>query len=383
MLDVGLNVGVGTDGPASNNDLDMFEEVRLAAFIAKGSTGNPTALSARIALLMATRLGAQAMHLGDVTGSLEAGKRADLILVDVTALHNSPRFERDPNATYAQVVYAAKATDVTDVMINGKWVMRRRKLLTLNEEELLQQSQEYARKIDAFLIHREQSVLAKLIAIGGATEEESFEVQAKVSIQDIQPILASLEKPEIEIVRRRHYREYDSYFKFNDPEQGRLRFREDHFIDDNGEVTQVRSRLTHIGLVREHHFPEGALLSRSRFLAPADHSLRFYREYFEPKSEKEIEKDRLRYLVKYRGIEFFVNIDIINKPPLGNFLEVKSRTWSRKDAEQKARLVQQLIEYLGADSRDTVTKDYIQMAEELDRKHDLAGSDNYSWKKIV
>ena len=88
MLDLGLNVGIGTDGPASNNDLDMFEEMRLAAFLAKGSSGDPTALPARTTLFMATHLGAKALHIGDITGSLEPGKKADLILVDINPLHN-------------------------------------------------------------------------------------------------------------------------------------------------------------------------------------------------------------------------------------------------------------------------------------------------------
>ena len=79
------------------------------------------------------------------------------------------------------------------------------------------------------------------------------------------------------------------------------------------------------------------LLSRSRYIANATQSLRFYREYFKPKFEHEIEKDRLRYLIKYQGTEFFINIDTIVKPGLGKFLEIKSRTWSRKDAEQKIR----------------------------------------------
>jgi len=82
MLETGLNVGIGTDGPASNNDLDMFEEVRLAAFIAKAVTNDPTSLPAATALTMATRLGAQALHIGHLTGSLTPGRRADLILID-------------------------------------------------------------------------------------------------------------------------------------------------------------------------------------------------------------------------------------------------------------------------------------------------------------
>jgi 5-methylthioadenosine/S-adenosylhomocysteine deaminase len=189
MLEAGLNVGIGTDGPASNNDLDMFEEVRLAAFIAKAVSNDPTSLPAPWALLMATRLGAQALHIGHLTGSLEVGKRADLILVDVSPLHNAPAFRRAADNAYARIVYASKSTDVSDVMVNGRWLMRDHQLLTLNEEELLEQAAEVAKKIDAFLIEREQSVLSKLIALGGSLEQESFEVQVKVKIVEAEPIL--------------------------------------------------------------------------------------------------------------------------------------------------------------------------------------------------
>src|SRR3954463_13629796 len=124
MLDFGVNVGIGTDGPASNNDLDMFEEMRLAALVAKGTSGDPTAIPARTALAMATRIGARALHLGEITGSLEAGKRADLIVINLGGSHATPRFERDPAAIYSQIVYAAKSTDVEDVMCDGRWLMR-------------------------------------------------------------------------------------------------------------------------------------------------------------------------------------------------------------------------------------------------------------------
>jgi len=361
MIELGLSVGLGTDGPASNNDLDMFEEMRLAAFIAKGSSGDPTALPAPIAVLMATRLGAKALHLDGITGSIEPGKRADLILVHINPIHNSPHFTRDPHSVYAQIVYAAKSTDVTDVMINGKFVMRDKVLLTLDEEILTRESQSYAHKIDLFLIEREQSVLAKLIEIGGATEEESFEVQAKVPIKDSSAILMALNKPEIEIIYQRHYKQYDTYFGFEDQKQGHIRFREDHLINPTGQVTNVRTRLTHIGETSEYHFPQQVILSRSRFIAPATQSLRFYREYFKPASEREVEKDRLRFLVRYKNTEFYVNVDTMIQPQLGNFLEVKSRTWSRKDAEHKARLIPELIEFLGVPSAETISKDYIEL----------------------
>ena len=363
MLDLGLNVGIGTDGAASNNDLDMFEEIRLASFLQKGISGDPTTLPARQALLMGTRLGAQAMHIGHLTGSLETGKCADLILVDLTPLHNSPQFKHNIQGTYAQIVYAAKASDVTDVMVNGKWLMQKRQLLHLDENEILRHSQDYARRIDTFLIKRESSVLSKLVAIGGAAEEESFEIQIKVRVADTAPIYAALQSPEIEILRKRHYREFDLYFFFKDVDQGILRYREDEFLGSENQIEQVRSRLTLIGQTIEDRFPQEVLLSRSRYMASATQSPRFYREYFKPHQEKEIEKDRIRFLVKYKGFEFFINIDEITKPQIGHFLEVKSRTWSRQDAELKSTLVTQLIEFLGGDLHQTTSDDYIEMVK--------------------
>nr|HID12477.1 amidohydrolase [Anaerolineae bacterium] len=122
MLELGLNVGVGTDGPASNNDLDMWEEMRLAALLAKGATSDPTALPARQALAMATIGGARALHMDELIGSLEPGKRADIAVVDLRSVHNAPKFARDREALYAQLVYAAKGSDVRDVMCQGRWL---------------------------------------------------------------------------------------------------------------------------------------------------------------------------------------------------------------------------------------------------------------------
>ena len=361
MLEIGLNVGIGTDGPASNNDLDMFEEVRLAAFLAKGITGDPTTVPAQTALSMATRLGANALHLGHLTGSLEPGKRADLILVDISPLHNSPRFFRDTASRYSQLAYAAKSTDVTDVMVNGRWLMRQHQLITLDETELLEQTGDYARRIDTFLIQREKSILSKLIAIGGATEGESFEVQVKVPITDNQPVLDAIQNAPFEILYTRHYHEYDVYFMFPDPSQGFLRYREDEYIDEKDQITNVRYRLTLIGPAREHPLESDVLLSRSRFLAPATHSLRFYREYFKPNKEISVEKHRLRWRILYKGTEFFINLDRVDQPQLGHFVEVKSRTWSRRDAEHKAQIAIELLDLLGVSAQQTSAEDYAEL----------------------
>lgn len=361
MLELGATVGIGTDGTASNNDLDMFEEMRLAALLAKGVSGDPTALPARQALLMATRLGARALHCDAITGSLEAGKRADLIVVDLDRPHNVPRFQRDPNSIYAQLVYASKASDVLDVMCNGRWLMRDRDLLTLDEEQLQSAASDIARRVDMFLIEREQSVLQKLIAIGGATEEESFEVQVKARLQSPDPILAALASDEITVIRAVHYHQFDTYFFFDDPAQGRLRYREDAKLDEHDNVTNVRARLTLTGLSHEEAFGS-VLLFRSRFLAPATHSPRFYREYFKPQREREIEKDRRRWLVGYRGVQFYVHLDRLLKPATdGYFLELKSRTWSRRDAQDKAAIIVELLERLGARSDQTVAEDYVEL----------------------
>lgn len=359
MLQAGLHVGIGTDGPASNNDLDMFDEMRLASFVAKGKSGDPTALPARVTFAMATRLGAKALHLGHLIGSLEPGKRADLVVIDQDTLHNTPHFGREADAIYARLVYATKSTDVSDVMVNGRWLMKGRELLTIEEKPLLEAAADYASRIDSFLLEREESILSKLVAIEGAVQEESYEVQIKVRLEDPAPAIQSLNGDGFEIVRRAHYQEYDTYFLFADAAQGRLRHREDEFIGDDGDVFKVRYRLTLTGPAAEMVFPNSVLLSRSRFLAPATHGLRFYREYFKPSGEIDIHKERLRWLVRFKGVEFFVNIDRLVVPEHeGWFLEVKARTWSRRDAENKAALISDLLRELGTEGSQVVREEY-------------------------
>jgi 5-methylthioadenosine/S-adenosylhomocysteine deaminase len=363
MLELNVNVGIGTDGPASNNDLDMIEEIRLASMVAKCASGDPTVLPARQTLAMATSLGAKAVHIDHLTGSLVPGKRADLILIGIDELHNSPNFKHNPDGIYAQIIYAAKSTDISDVMVNGQWLMRSRNLLTLDEKQLITEAQAYAEKIDTFLIKREQSVLSKLIAIGDTMEEESFEVQSKVSINDPETFIKALHKEAIEIVYTRHYHEYDTYFFFEDESEGRLRYREDEFINQKGETINVRGRLTLVGVSREDTFEHDVMLSRSRYYAPATHSLRFFREYFAPDQEIDIEKDRRRFKIIYKGTDFYINIDTLIKPALGQFLEIKSRTWSREDAVRKSQMIAELMEYLGAASETAETQDYIEIVQ--------------------
>jgi 5-methylthioadenosine/S-adenosylhomocysteine deaminase len=111
------------------------------------------------------------------------------------------------------------------------------------------------------------------------------------------------------VLIQKHYHQHDSYFIFQDPGQGRLRFREDETINASGQIINVRSRLTLLGPAREDNFENNVLLSRSRYLSPATNSLRFYREYFTPFSEISVDKDRQRWLVRYKNTELYINLD--------------------------------------------------------------------------
>jgi len=143
MRAAGVAVGLGTDGPAgSNNDLDLMEEMDLAAKLAKISKMDPRALNAKSVVEMATIDGARALHLEKEIGSLEKGKKADLILISLDEPNAVPIYD-----IYAQLAYALKASDVETVVIAGRLVMRDRKLLTVNEEEAMARAREYKKAI--------------------------------------------------------------------------------------------------------------------------------------------------------------------------------------------------------------------------------------------
>ncbi|HNS39517.1 MAG TPA: amidohydrolase family protein, partial [Promineifilum sp.] len=365
MLKLGLNVGVGTDGPASNNDLDMVEEMRLASFMAKVSTQDPTALPARQMLEVATISGARAVHMGDITGSLEAGKRADIAVLDMSGVHNQPHFHNHPDAVYSRIIYAAKSTDMTHVICNGRWLMRDHSLLTVDEASAIEEASRVAAAIDTFVIERESSPYNKLVLLSGVQRQESFEVQVKVSLDDPAVVHRLLETDEVEVTRFAHYRQYDDYMLFDNdaPDVDRLRYREDEFIDENGEVTQVRARLTLIGRGDREEFPNAVMLSRSRFLAAADKSLRFYQEYFAPARQTRVNKDRLRWHILYKATDFAINLDQVLKPEIpGYFLEIKARTWSRSDAERKAALIAELMALCGLEMDQAERREYTEIA---------------------
>lgn len=139
MFRLGIPVGLGTDGPAgSNNDFNLFEEIDLASKLAKVTSMDPTALPARKAVEMATIEGARAAGLDRKVGSLEAGKRADLIAIRLDQPHAVPMFD-----VYSQIVNTLKASDVTDVMVEGRWLVRGRRPLTLDAAAIRAKAREY------------------------------------------------------------------------------------------------------------------------------------------------------------------------------------------------------------------------------------------------
>jgi 5-methylthioadenosine/S-adenosylhomocysteine deaminase len=138
---------LGTDGVAgSNNDVDLMEEMDLAAKLQKVTTGDPTALPAEQAIAMATIIGARVAGLDKEIGSLEVGKRADLITLRLDRPHAVPLYN-----VYSQIVYALKGSDVEDVMVNGKPIVRAARSLTLDETLILVKAREYGAKIAASL----------------------------------------------------------------------------------------------------------------------------------------------------------------------------------------------------------------------------------------
>lgn len=142
LLESGVSVAIGTDGASSNNDLDMLAELQTASLLAKGASGDPSALPARDALRMATLGGAEALGLGDITGSIVAGKKADLIAIDLSEPATQPVYH-----PLSQIVYSAGRHQVSDVWVGGKRLLENRRLTTLDEEQIVRKAAALGRRI--------------------------------------------------------------------------------------------------------------------------------------------------------------------------------------------------------------------------------------------
>jgi 5-methylthioadenosine/S-adenosylhomocysteine deaminase len=148
LIKRGIPIGLGTDGCASNNDLDLFLEMSMTAKLQKVNTGDPTVADARTVMTMATIKGAEAIGLSSLIGSIEVGKRADIIVIDTCKPHLTPMYH-----PYSHLVYAASGSDVNDVIIDGKIVLRDRKLKMIDIQEVME------------AVHR----LAAMVASGAAS----------------------------------------------------------------------------------------------------------------------------------------------------------------------------------------------------------------------
>jgi 5-methylthioadenosine/S-adenosylhomocysteine deaminase len=149
MLNAGVLVGLGTDGAASNNDLDMWEEMRLASFLQKVDTMNPTSLSASTVLRMATSGGAEAIGLRDKVGALEVGMRGDVIQVSFDDVHFVPTYD-----VISHLVYVADEQDVASVIVDGRLLMRDGEYMTIDTGRVRQEAIELASRIQTALAER-------------------------------------------------------------------------------------------------------------------------------------------------------------------------------------------------------------------------------------
>jgi 5-methylthioadenosine/S-adenosylhomocysteine deaminase len=363
FIQAGVKTGLGTDGPASNDDQDMFTEIHLAALLPKGVSGDPTAVPAREALALATSLGAKAVHLDHLIGTLAPGKHADIVVVELGRLHSAPRYHYAPDAIYSHLVYSSRSGDVRDVLVDGRWLMRDRRLLTIDEAAVLERAQAIAGRIDTFMAEREVNLLDKILAIGGVQPTELFEVQVKARISDetAAQIGDLLAHPEISITKASDRTQYDTYFLWDDAAKGRIRLREDHRVDPGARV-EPKYAITLTVPAERGEYPSAIRLGRARYTAPADRTLRFYREYFQPDRVVDIEKKRYRWRIIYKGEDFAVNVDtLVGHQQPGPYLEIKSRTWSRKDADHKAALIGELLRLFGVDEASLVKQEYVEL----------------------
>jgi len=359
----GVRTGLGTDGPASNDDQDMFSEIHLAALLPKGLSGDPTAVPAKQAFALATSSGARAIHQEQAIGTLEIGKQADLVVINLHATHNSPSYTYAADAIYNQLVYTCHASDVRDVMVAGQLLLRNGQLLTIDEQQVLADARRIANEINLFLANREENLLDKVLAISPVAASEIFEVQvkARISPTQVDHIISQLSQSPFHMLRQNSRTQYDTYFIWNDVTQGRIRVREDHRHEANGRTPPYYTlTLTEPATRVEHH--AAVQLSRARYTAQANHTERFYREYFQPNHVVTITKERRRMHITYKETEFAINIDtLVNSAHPGPYLEIKSRTWSQRDATHKAILMDEILHQLGISDETVIKHEYVDL----------------------
>jgi 5-methylthioadenosine/S-adenosylhomocysteine deaminase len=218
------------------------------------------------------------------------------------------------------------------------------------------------------LLEQEQRVLRKLAALGELEQRESFELQAKARLTDPLGVRAALQalsqgnniyKP-LKLINYSLRHEYDLYFFFDQPEENRLRLRKTHFNKEQDDTSTTVSELVLLGPAQEFSLGKATLLTRLRFAMPCLHPTNFYREYFNPAQEQEVEKERSSWRVIFDGVELGINLDRLIKPELGYFIEVKRTTWNRQVAEEAAPLIEKLLHLLEVSAVDVRQRAYVE-----------------------
>jgi 5-methylthioadenosine/S-adenosylhomocysteine deaminase len=218
------------------------------------------------------------------------------------------------------------------------------------------------------LLEQEQRVLRKLAALGELEQKESFELQAKARLADPLGVRAALQALSrgnetyklLKLIKYSLRHEYDLYFFFEQPEENRLRLRKTYFNKEQDDSSTTVSELVLLGPAQEFNLGKASLLTQLRFAMPLLHPPNFYREYFNPAREQEIEKERSRWRVSFEGVELEINLDRLLKPELGYFIEVKRTTWNRQVAEEAAPLIGKLLHLLEVSAVDVRQRAYVE-----------------------
>jgi 5-methylthioadenosine/S-adenosylhomocysteine deaminase len=147
LIQAGVQVGLGTDGSNVNNNLDLFEEMKIASLIQSGHRSDPLAIDLQSIFRMATISGARALGLDSMIGSLEKGKRADLVIVNLNTLHTTPLMKGEYNNVIPHLVFSSSGNDVEAVFVDGRQLVEDGRLLTVNEQEVIDQAQSAAEEI--------------------------------------------------------------------------------------------------------------------------------------------------------------------------------------------------------------------------------------------
>ena len=364
LLDRGIVTGIGTDGCASNNDLDMIEEMRLASLLHKGTHADPTKVGAMRVMEMATIEGAKALGMGNFTGSIEKTKRADIAILNLNRTHLTPFYNYAPENIYSQVVYAAKSSDVETVIINGKLVMRDRLILTIDKAEVMAKCRSLAEEINEYRREPER-VSSKLIRLGDVDVQPTYEMQIKFEFEHVPAVLEVLKRKAIAISNIQRVKQHDTYFKPKTwGEHEYLRLREEQVVQESEKGEPIGKPQYTLTSAAGTVIDEGdiAIMRRRKMDAKVEPTIAFFMNYFGVEVEKEIEKIRRNVECVYNGVKISINIDNFIKPAISmRYVEVKSRAWTEKDASRYRDVMKEFIGVLGFESGKQIKQAYYEM----------------------